>query len=152
MGRMNWNRILFGGLLSGLVINTGEYLLHRIVLRQDWADLMKKFKDPPTPLSGEFAVLTVSGLLMGVLTLWLYAAIRPRIGPGPKTALTAAVVVWLPAYFLGLMAPFMLGIFPARMIFLSMAGGLVELMAGALLGGLLYADADGELKPASGAP
>ena len=32
---------------------------------------------------------------MGLLLVWLYAAIRPRFGPGPRTATYAALVVWV---------------------------------------------------------
>ena len=28
------------------------------------------------------------------VTVWLYAAIRPRFGPGPKTAICAGLIVW----------------------------------------------------------
>jgi len=152
MGRMNWSRILFGGLLAGMVVNGGEYLLHRIVLQKDWSDLMQEFKVPPAPHTGEFAVLTVAGFLMGVVTVWLYAAIRPRLGAGPGTALFAGIAIWIPSYLLGLLAPLMLGLLPANIAFLSMVGGLVELLLGALLGGLLYADADSALAPVPNAP
>jgi len=147
---MNWSRILFGGLLAGMVINAGEYLLHRIVLQQDWGDLMQRFKETPAAKSGEFAVLTVAGFLMGVLTVWLYAAIRVRSGPGPRTALSAALAVWIPGYFLGLIVPLMLSILPAKIVFLSMVAGLVELIFGALLGGLLYRDLGDSLTSVAG--
>jgi hypothetical protein len=32
---------------------------------------------------------------MGLVLVWTYAAIRPRFGPGPKTAVTAALVIWI---------------------------------------------------------
>ena len=31
---------------------------------------------------------------MGILIVWAYAAIRPRFGPGPKTAIFAGLVPW----------------------------------------------------------
>jgi hypothetical protein len=30
-----------------------------------------------------------TGFLIGIFAIWLYAAIRPRHGPGPKTAVCA---------------------------------------------------------------
>jgi hypothetical protein len=141
MGRMNWSRILLAGLLAGMVINTGEYLLHKIILQQGWTDLMQKFKDAAEPKPGQFAALSVAGFVMGVLTVWLFAAIRPRFASTPKAVMSAAIAIWIPGYCLGLLAPFMLGILPAALVFPSMAGGIVELTLGALLGGLIYADA-----------
>ena len=35
--------------------------------------------------------------LTGFLTVWIYAAIRPRFGPGPATAVRSAVAVWTAA-------------------------------------------------------
>jgi hypothetical protein len=30
-----------------------------------------------------------------IATVWIYAAIRPRFGPGPKTAVYAAIASWV---------------------------------------------------------
>ena len=37
--------------------------------------------------------------LLGIVTVWLYAAIRPRFGAGAKTAVIAGLFVWFFAYF-----------------------------------------------------
>jgi hypothetical protein len=34
------------------------------------------------------------GFLLGIYAMWLYAAIRPRYGPGPKSAVIAGLAVW----------------------------------------------------------
>lgn len=140
MGRMNWSRILLAGLLAGMVINTGEYLLHKIILQQEWAELMQKFKEAAAPKPGQFGALTVAGFIIGVVTVWLYAAIRPRFVSATRAVLSAAIAIWIPGYCLGLLAPFLLGILPAGLVFSSMGGGLIELTIGASLGGLIYAD------------
>ena len=36
--------------------------------------------------------------VLGIVMVWLYALIRPRMGPGPKTAIVAALVVWFGIY------------------------------------------------------
>jgi hypothetical protein len=33
-------------------------------------------------------------LVMGLIVVWTYAAIRPRFGPGPRTALLAGGLIW----------------------------------------------------------
>src|SRR5437667_4515115 len=43
-------------------------------------------------------VFVIGGFVLGVLLVWLYAAIRPRFGPGPKTSLIAGLVLWFLAY------------------------------------------------------
>jgi len=37
----------------------------------------------------------MGGLVAGIIITWTYAAMRPRFGPGPKTALLAGLVIWL---------------------------------------------------------
>jgi hypothetical protein len=39
-------------------------------------------------------LVVINGFVQGITTLWLYAAIRPRFGPGPKTAAIAGFAVW----------------------------------------------------------
>lgn len=150
MGRMNWTRILFAGLLAGLVIDTGEYLLHTIVLADDWKNAMQKLNLTGVQMPGEFLALTVAGFLLGTVTVWLYAAILPRYGPRARTALLAALAMWIPGYFLGLLGVFLLGILPLGVVFLSMAGGFAELVCGALLVRLVYSDTSSGLAATAG--
>ena len=37
----------------------------------------------------------VMDLVIGMLLAYTYAAIRPRFGPGPKTAIIAAMMFWI---------------------------------------------------------
>jgi len=150
MGRMNWGRILFAGLLCGLVIDGGEYLLHKMVFADDWKAAMQKLNIAVAEISGTFVAFTVAGILLGVVTAWLYAAILPRYGTRARTALLAAVAIWIPGYFLGLLAMFLLGIVPPGIAFFSMAGGLAELVCGVLLSRLIYADMKDTLQVAPG--
>jgi phosphotransferase system glucose/maltose/N-acetylglucosamine-specific IIC component len=142
MGRVNRSRILLGGLLAGLVIDTGEYLLHHLVFPDDWKKALQTLNPSlATKVPDDFVVLTAGGLILGTLTVWLYAAILPRYGPGARTAIRAALAVWIPGYFFGLLAMYLFDILPPVLALLSMAMGFVELACGALLGRLIYADA-----------
>ena len=40
------------------------------------------------------AVIVITGFVEGIATVCLYAAIRPRFGPGPSTAAIAGTSVW----------------------------------------------------------
>ena len=79
------------------------------------------------------------GIVTGIALIWIYAAIRPRLGAGVKTAVYAGVVVWI----LGTLVPnvsFMLvaGLFAKHLALFTTVGGLVELVAGAIAGAALY--------------
>jgi hypothetical protein len=78
--------------------------------------------------------------LLGLVVVWLYAAMRPRFGPGPRTAMVAAAAVWFVthAYFASYI---FLGFFSTGLIGQASFIGLVALFAGAWAGGKVYAEA-----------
>ncbi|HSB14976.1 MAG TPA: hypothetical protein VLE22_10990 [Bryobacteraceae bacterium] len=67
-----------------------------------------------------------------------YAAIRPRYGAGPKTALCAGLAVWFLGYLLASVAPLVLDLFPARVMVVGLVVGLVDALMATLLGARLY--------------
>ena len=77
-------------------------------------------------------------LIAGLTLVFFYAAARPRFGPGPKTAVTVAVALWIGGYLLSLLGHKMLGLFPGRVLVLWGAVGLVEMVLAALIGGWIY--------------
>src|SRR5207249_12113958 len=85
-----------------------------MVMKQDMAAAMQALGKPPIPDSMIW-VFVVWDIVMGIGLVWLYAAIRPRFGPGAKTAVIAGLALW---FFIGLIsaiweAPMALS--PARM-------------------------------------
>ncbi len=40
MGKINWGRVLLGGLLAGIVVNVFEYVTNGVVLASDWNAVM----------------------------------------------------------------------------------------------------------------
>ena len=91
MSKINWSRVLPCGLLTGVIwIILGAIVT--AVLGRDFAALPNNRLSEPT--SG-FVLLNVSlDLLEGISILWLYAALRPIYGAGPKAAIIAAVAWW----------------------------------------------------------
>jgi hypothetical protein len=81
-------------------------------------------------------------LVIGVLSIWLYAAIRPRYGPGAKTALRAALAVWAFTTVTFAIAMASLGLFPARLMGYATAWSLVEVIVAILVGAWLYRESD----------
>jgi hypothetical protein len=81
----------------------------------------------------------VMDLVLGILLVWTYAAIRPRFGPGLKTAVYVAVLFWLLA-----------GIFYSGYLHMGMMSGglwwsfaivgLVNFLLSAWVGARLYSE------------
>src|SRR6266545_7690899 len=95
---INTKKVLVGGLAAGVVLNIIDWLIHGVIL----ADKMKAEADAFKPGLSEsmmagssIAVYVISDLVIGLMLVWTYAAIRPRFGPGPKTAFTAAFLFWI---------------------------------------------------------
>lgn len=94
MGKINWGRVLLGGLLAGVVNNLLQFILNRLYLFREWGEILDAESEQQA--GAEFPWLFVAlNLLAGVFVVWLYAMIRPRCGPGPKTAALAGLVFWL---------------------------------------------------------
>ena len=81
MGRINLGRVVLGGLLAGVVINLGETVLNLVVVAQEMEDSLRARNLPPVG-GGAIAGFVITAFLLGIVTVWLYAAIRPRFGAG----------------------------------------------------------------------
>ncbi|MBI3645305.1 MAG: hypothetical protein HY233_05015 [Acidobacteriales bacterium] len=138
MNKINWNRVILGGLAAGLIINLGEYLVNGVILQQHWAEAMKQLGKPGQLGGVQIAAFNVAGFLMGIYTIWLYAAIRPRYGAGPKTAVCAGAAVWGLGYLLAGIAPLVTHILPRRLMAIGIAVGLIEVIVAALAGAWFY--------------
>lgn len=136
MGTIAWGRVVVGGLVAGIVMTIGELLLNTVMAEEAEAMMEALGATPPGP--SEMIVFTVMGLGVGILLVWLYAAMRPRFGPGPATALRAAVVVWLLLWGWYALFFVLTDVMPAGTMAISTLWGLVEVSLAALAGGWVY--------------
>jgi hypothetical protein len=128
----------WGGLLAGLIINFSEFILNGVVLQSDWNAAMKALNKPGDPSAGQIVCFNLWGFAMGIVAVWVYAAIRPRYGAGPKTAAIAGFGVWLTGYLLANAASLIMDLFPARMVVLGLVVGIVEVTVGTIAGAWVY--------------
>jgi hypothetical protein len=87
--------------------------------------------------SGAIATNVVATFAVGILLVWLYAAMRPRFGPGMKTATYAALAVWI-CGFLFHLDMLILGMITAGTYAMASIVALVQVIASAGVGGMLY--------------
>jgi hypothetical protein len=138
MGNINSTRVLLGGLAAGIIIDVFEGLLHGVYLAKDWEQIMTSINRSPVVTPNMLVVYNLWGLVTGVLLVWLYAAIRPRFGPGPGTAIKAAAFLWLVGYVLPTLGWIMPDIMPVNLALIMLAVGLVELVAAVMAGAAIY--------------
>jgi hypothetical protein len=137
MGRINFGRVIIGGLVAGLIVNIFEYILNGVMLSDQWAELMRGIGKPPLG-TNEIIAFNVFGFISGIVAVWTYAAIRPRFGAGPMTAVYAAVLTWVTVYVLADSMPTIMGIFPISMTLMLVGVGLIEIVIATLVGAFLY--------------
>lgn len=141
MGKINVGRVIAGGLVAGLLINVSQSILNLGIIADESAAAIEALGLPPIG-GAAVMVFVVFGFLIGIVTVWLYAAIRPRFGPGPKTAVIAGVIVWALAYVWPAIGDGMINLAPARLYVTAVVWQLVEMIVAALLGGAVYREGE----------
>jgi MFS family permease len=137
MSKMNMKRVVLGGLLAGLVINIGETILNTVVIGTQMNAELTRLNLPPMggAVIGVFVALC---FLLGIAAIWLYAAIRPRFGAGPKTAVMAAALIWFTGYLFPGVTQVAMGMFPAQLMAIALLWGAVEIAIAAVAGAYVY--------------
>ena len=140
MGKINVGRVLLGGLVAGIVLNIGEYLLNDKVFGAQMKAEMARH-NYPMPGGNAIVIAVVMTFLLGIVIVLGYAAIRPRFGAGPKAAIIAALFAWFGVYFYTNILWAAFGVIPTNILPIALVWGLVEYVLAALIGALLYKEA-----------
>ena len=137
---INTGRVVLGGLLAGLIINIGEFVLNDFILGaqiKTWL-AAHNFAEP----GGGFIACAVGlTFVMGIVIVLTYALIRPRLGPGVKTAVIAALLMWFAAcLYVGTINGMLFGA-STNVIALGIGWSLIEYLLAAIAGAWLYKEA-----------
>src|SRR5687768_3095800 len=133
---INTSKVVVGGLAAGVVANVLGYLLFSMWLGPKF---VAEFT-AASPALGEKAATgspvpqIVTSFVVGFLLVWLYAAMRPRFGPGPKTAIIAAIVVSILG-FLFHMDLWTLGLTSPATYMMATVAALIQTIGAAWVGG-----------------
>ena len=141
MGKINLGRVILGGLVAGLVLNVVDYFVYGVALAGDLATAMRDLGREPVGGS-QIAWFVFLDFLYGIFLVYLYAAIRPRFGPGPKTAVIAGLLTWIVAVLLNALGEMQMGLFPARIYVIGLVVALIALPIAAIVGGWLYKEGE----------
>lgn len=97
---INNSKVLLGGLAAGVVMNVVDYLANGVIFAERMTAEANAFKpglgDMMAQMDGKALTgLIIMDFIVGGLLVWTYAAMRPRFGPGVKTAVYTALVFWI---------------------------------------------------------
>ena len=139
---INNSKFLIGGIAAGVVMNVIDFISYKFILGARMMAESEAFKPGMSQAmmtSSAMISNIVMDLVLGILLVWTYAAIRPRFGPGMKTATYVAVLFWILA-----------GIFLSGYLHMGMMSsglwwtfafvGLVNFWVSAWVGARLYSE------------
>lgn len=139
MGKINWRRLLIGGLAAGVVMKILSYASWTLLVRTTLTEALQAVGRPLQESATMSVVMIVMGFLVGIIVIWLYAAMRPRFGPGPGTATMVGVAVGIllgvfPDIGWGMSLP----VIPATVFSTDALATLVTVVIGTLIGAWFY--------------
>jgi len=137
MGRMNMGRLIAGGLVAGVVGNVLHAVSGMYLTTVEMSDMQRRLGLSQDVINSSMPTWIIVDLVWGLLLVFTYAAMRPRFGPGPKTAVVSGVTLWLAvcSVFAGLTA---IGIYTEQAFIKESFLNLVTAIAASLAGAALY--------------
>jgi hypothetical protein len=141
MSRIDTKHVLIGGVAAAVILNACDWVINNYITSDLWIHVAHVRSVDTDLMNGRGALATTIAVdtLLGFLLAWLYAALRPRLGRGPSTAIIAAFVVFGVANLQ--MATFAAWFQGWDLFIRSAALQLVSLFAAALAAGWIYKEA-----------
>lgn len=143
MHKINSGRLILAGIVAAVILDVLEYIDNGVLLANDWAQALKTVGVAPLTTRGIIA-FNIWSVAVAFLAVVLYVAIRPRFGPGPKTALIAAAIVWALGWPLAFVAPLASHMIPKSLAINSVLLGIPEIAISLLVGAAVYKEEPAE--------
>jgi hypothetical protein len=139
---INTKKVLIGGIAAGVVMNIIDFISNTYILgarMKAESDAFKPGMSDQMMTGSAIAGYIIMDFVLGILLVWTYAAIRPRFGPGIKTAVYAAILFWILAGIF--MSGFMhMGMMSGGLWWSFALIGLVNFLLSAWVGARLYSE------------
>ena len=149
MAAINTGKVVAGGLLAGLVGNAIDFVSNTYILAADWTAFaqthnMDAAALTSAPVAGTWVAID---FLFGILLVWTYAAMRPRFGAGPKTAICAGLALYAGVTMV-VFGFTMMGLMTMTMFVKGSIASLVSTVAASVAGASIYVEAAAPAAPA----
>lgn len=137
MGGINFSRVVVGGLVAGVVANALDFVIQTYLMTKEMTDMAQRLNLSAATMESSMTTWIIVDFVWGLLLVFTYAAIRPRFGPGPRTAVIGGLMLWLAvsAVFAGLTA---MGLYTQQAYIKSSVLMLVSTLVPSLVGAALY--------------
>jgi hypothetical protein len=141
MSSINYGRVVIGGLVGGVVANVCDFVINMFLMADDMQQMAQRLGLDQALLNSSTVMVTwiVIDFLYATLIVWTYAAIRPRFGPGPATAVKAGLAIFLGITFI-LYGFAVMGIFTMPTFWKATFLSAIVAILTSLAGGKVYAE------------
>lgn len=141
MARINWGRLILGGLVAAIIMFFTDGFIHERVVQADWKAVYAGLNAvEPVAHGSNMIYFALFELGRGFISILLYVTMRAYFGAGPKTAVIAAVAGWIAFSVTGPAQFIPLGFFSQALWLKVGALHLATSIVATLIGAVLYKD------------
>jgi hypothetical protein len=141
MARINWGRLILGGLIAAIMMFFADGFIHERLVKTDWQAVYAGLRAAePEPHGASMFYFALFELGRGLISMLFYATMRTHFGPGPKTAVLAGIASWIAFSLTGPAQFIPLGFFSTSLWFKVGAAHLVTSIVSAIAGAAMYKD------------
>jgi hypothetical protein len=141
MARINWGRLILGGLVAAIMMFFADGFIHERLVRTDWTAVYAGLRAAmPEPHGSSMVYFALYELGRGLIAMMFYATMRTHFGPGPKTAVLAGIASWVAFSLTGPAQFIPLGFFSTALWMKVGAMHLVTSIVSTIVGAAMYKD------------
>jgi hypothetical protein len=142
MYKINWVRVLVGGLVASIILFLTDGFLHERIALGLWQAVYADL-GVAEPKHNAYALIyfAIFELGRGFISIYLYALMRSCCGAGPKTAALAGIVAWIAFSVTGPAQFIPLGFYSHALWIKVGAFQFITSIVAAVAGAFLYRDA-----------
>jgi len=141
MRNVNWGKFVLGALIVAAICFVSDAFLHQRVVSDQWQAVIAAL-GATVPEHAGFSMIwfVVFEAGRGFLAMYVYVLLRPRLGPGVKTATWAGVVTWVAFSLTGPAQFIPLGFYSTTLWFSVAIYQLVFTIIAAIMGAAPYGE------------
>lgn len=141
MARINWGRLVLGGLIAAIIMFLTDGFIHEKIVASDWQAVFAGLRAAePEPHSTSMVYFALFELGRGFIAMLFYATMRTHFGAGPKTAVLAGIASWIAFSLTGPAQFIPLGFYSTALWIKVGALHLITSIIATIAGAALYKD------------
>jgi hypothetical protein len=129
--------VLLGGFVAGLVANAFDFVITSYLMATEFAAMLGRLSVSESAARSWIWVFAAADFIWGFLLVFTYAAVRPRFGAGPRTAIISGVLLWS-AFAIAVLILMAIGLHTLTSYAQSSALYLLSALVSSLAGAALY--------------